>query len=132
MLRSFFAKNLFKTKFGVWVNVFCFHFGGDLAGRKFANIVCCFRKADPVEKGVRYNPKNFFQFAAGTWVVANMPCYASKARRFLWRAATETEAAYLHLPEGVAKRDDGLECATIGKLLAYLMTDFMRGVLGKG
>ena len=58
--------------------------------------------------------------------------YASKARRFIWRAATETETVYLHLPEGVARRDDGLENGMIGKLLAYLMTDFMRGVLGKG
>jgi formiminoglutamase len=56
---------------------------------------------------------------------------ATQARRFIWRAATETEAVYLHLPEGVAKRDDGLESSIIGKMLAYLMTDFMRGVLGK-
>ncbi len=56
----------------------------------------------------------------------------TQARRFLWRAATETEAVYLHLPEGVARRADGQESGTIGKLLAYLMTDFMRGVLGKG
>ena len=57
---------------------------------------------------------------------------AMQARRFMWRAATETEAVYLHLPEGIARRDDGLESTTIGKMLAYLMTDFMRGCWGRG
>ncbi len=47
------------------------------------------------------------------------------ARRFLCRAAAQTNAAYLHLTEGVAQRADGLESTTIGKTLAYLAADFM-------
>ncbi len=49
-----------------------------------------------------------------------------EARRFVVRAARECKVAYLHLTEGVARRADDLQSATIGKTLAYLASDFMR------
>ncbi len=50
------------------------------------------------------------------------------ARRYAWRAGRETEALYLHLCEGVRYRADGLENPHLGKAVAYLATDFMKGV----
>lgn len=49
-----------------------------------------------------------------------------EARRFVIRAARESRPAYLHLTEGVVMREDGLQSAVTGKVLAYLASDFMR------
>lgn len=45
----------------------------------------------------------------------------------LYKLGKESNSAYLHLPEGVANRSDGLEQKTIGKLLVYLMLSFVKG-----
>lgn len=59
---------------------------------------------------------------------AATPCGISslQARQFLFNAARFTEAAYLHLPEGCIRLEDGREDRMTAKLASYLVTDFMR------
>jgi formiminoglutamase len=59
---------------------------------------------------------------------AATPCGISslQARQFLFYAARFTEAAYLHLPEGCIRLEDGREDRMTAKLVSYLVTDFMR------
>lgn len=52
---------------------------------------------------------------------------AQQACQALFMLGMHPEAAYLHLPEAAAERADGLHQSTIGKLLAYLVTSFIRG-----
>lgn len=47
----------------------------------------------------------------------------------LYVCGKNNNAIYLHLPEGIAEREDGLTSATIGKLLSYLVQAFCKGVL---
>lgn len=64
---------------------------------------------------------------------AMTPCgiSAAQARYYIHEAATHCPAAYLHLCEGAARLDNGLTSTTVGKLLAYLVTDFVRAMNGK-
>jgi formiminoglutamase len=57
---------------------------------------------------------------------------AMEARRTLYRLARGAEIAYLHLPEGAARLSDGRHSALIGKLIATLLLDFIRGVNERG
>jgi formiminoglutamase len=59
---------------------------------------------------------------------AATPCGLSslQARQFLFQAAHFTEAAYLHLPEGSIRLEDGRVDLMTAKLVSYLVTDFMR------
>jgi len=50
---------------------------------------------------------------------------AKEAVRFLYKAGKR--ASYLHLPEGIYQRADGMEQKTIGKLQAYLVQAFIKG-----
>lgn len=52
-----------------------------------------------------------------------------QARRYVYRAGKETDALYLHLPEGATLLDDGRADGSTGKLIAYLISDFIKGVL---
>ena len=52
---------------------------------------------------------------------------AMEARRTLYRLTRAANVAYLHLPEGASRLADGRQSALIGKLIATLVLDFIRG-----
>jgi formiminoglutamase len=54
---------------------------------------------------------------------------AQQAMAFLYAAASRDTAAYLHLPEAICHRADGLQSQLSGKLLSYLVSAFAKGVL---
>lgn len=51
----------------------------------------------------------------------------TEALQYIYTAASNEQAAYLHLTEGVASRADGMTYPSIGKLLAYLVQAFVKG-----
>jgi len=53
-----------------------------------------------------------------------------QARQFIHLAASELQTAYLHIAEGAAQTDDGRQSATTGKLISFLVTDFVKARLG--
>ncbi|HTO16199.1 MAG TPA: formimidoylglutamase [Edaphocola sp.] len=52
-----------------------------------------------------------------------------EACNYLYNCGKEDNAVYLHLPEGVAVRNDGLQYPFIGKLISYLVQSFIKGKL---
>lgn len=56
------------------------------------------------------------------------PCGVStqQARQYVSLCAASAKAAYLHLCEGAAELQDGRKNETTGKLLSYLVTDFVK------
>lgn len=52
------------------------------------------------------------------------------ARQYLSFAAMDTRPAYLHICEGATRLSDGRSCVTTGKLISYLVSDFVKGLLG--
>jgi len=48
------------------------------------------------------------------------------ARQYLTFAATDCKIAYLHICEGAAQLDDGRKSDTTGKLISYLVSDFIK------
>jgi formiminoglutamase len=64
---------------------------------------------------------------------AATPCGISTltARRYISKAARRTAAAYLHLPEGAIRLADNRQNELTGKLVAYLVTDFMKAVASR-
>lgn len=59
---------------------------------------------------------------------AATPCgiAAIQARKYLFQVAHTVDIAYLHLTEGIVKRNDGVEDFMTAKLISYLITDFIR------
>jgi formiminoglutamase len=60
---------------------------------------------------------------------AMTPCGISptQARQYIHHTATSIEnIAYLHLCEGASQLENGLQSPTIGKLISYLVSDFMK------
>jgi formiminoglutamase len=59
---------------------------------------------------------------------AQTPCgiTALQARQYLWMAASELQPAYLHIAEGATQTEDGRRSPTTGKLIAYLVSDFVK------
>jgi formiminoglutamase len=51
---------------------------------------------------------------------------AIHARQFVSYAGGDTKTAYLHICEGAAKLSDGKSSETIGKLISYLVSDFLK------
>ena len=51
------------------------------------------------------------------------------ARQYVTFAAADTKPAYLHICEGATRLSDGRTDATSGKLISYLVTDFIKGRL---
>ena len=49
------------------------------------------------------------------------------ARKYLSFAAADTKPAYLHICEGATRLSDGRTDPTSGKLLSYLVSDFVKG-----
>lgn len=48
------------------------------------------------------------------------------ARQYISFASTDSKAAYLHISEGACQLNDGRKKETTGKLVAYLVSDFMK------
>jgi formiminoglutamase len=59
---------------------------------------------------------------------AATPCGVSalQARQYLSFAATDAKPAYLHICEGAAQLSDGRRNETTGKLISYLVSDFIK------
>ncbi len=58
------------------------------------------------------------------------PCGVTvlQARQFVHLAASANKIAYLHICEGASELDNGLKSSTAGKLIAYLVSDFVKAV----
>ncbi|MBX9785038.1 MAG: formimidoylglutamase [Chitinophagaceae bacterium] len=52
---------------------------------------------------------------------------ALHARQYLSFAATDTKTAYLHICEGASFLTDGRKSDSVGKLISYLVSDFVKG-----
>lgn len=50
------------------------------------------------------------------------------ARQYISFAAADTKPAYLHICEGATRLSDGRTDATSGKLISYLVSDFIKGM----
>lgn len=50
------------------------------------------------------------------------------ARQYISFAAADSKPAYLHICEGAARLSDGRYDATSGKLISYLVSDFIKGM----
>ena len=50
------------------------------------------------------------------------------ARQFITYAARHSKAAYLHICEGASQMADGRKDETTGKLISYLVSDFIKGM----
>ena len=53
---------------------------------------------------------------------------ANHARQFIHYATTQSKPAYLHICEGATKLDDGKTDTSTGKLVSYLVTDFLKAM----
>lgn len=61
---------------------------------------------------------------------AHSPCgvTACQARQYLTLAGNNAKAAYLHIAEGAARLQTGLNDENTGKLIAFLVSDFIKAV----
>ena len=50
-----------------------------------------------------------------------------QARQYVQYAAADTKAAYLHISEGAVQLTNGEKDAGTGKLISYLVSDFIKG-----
>jgi formiminoglutamase len=53
-----------------------------------------------------------------------------QARQYVSFAAADSKPAYLHICEGAAKLSDGRTDETVGKLISYLVSDFVKALQG--
>jgi formiminoglutamase len=49
-----------------------------------------------------------------------------QARQYMNFVATDSKIAYLHLCEGAARLENGEISSSIGKLISYLVSDFLK------
>ena len=61
---------------------------------------------------------------------ASTPCGISElqARQYVSFAATDTKPAYLHICEGATQMNDGRKDESTGKLISYLVADFIKAL----
>ena len=59
---------------------------------------------------------------------AATPCgiKAIQARQYINFAATDVKVAYLHIAEGAVLLEDGRKNESTGKLISYLVSDFVK------
>lgn len=50
----------------------------------------------------------------------------TQARQFIHQTATKCKVVYLHICEGASVLDNGLSSSTTGKLISYLVSDFVK------
>ena len=62
---------------------------------------------------------------------AMSPCGIStlQARQYLYQTAKNCAVAYLHITEGATQLDNGLSNPLTGKLVSYLVSDFLKAVV---
>jgi formiminoglutamase len=62
---------------------------------------------------------------------AMTPCGITplQARQYLYQVSQNVEVAYLHIVEGATKLENGWANPLTGKLVSYLVSDFMKGLL---
>lgn len=53
---------------------------------------------------------------------------ALHARQYITFAAVDSKVAYVHICEGAAQLNDGRKDETVGKLISYLVSDFLKAV----
>lgn len=65
---------------------------------------------------------------------ASSPCgvTARHARQYMNYVAIDSKIAYLHISEGAAKTEDGIFNNSTGKLVSYLVSDFVKSHLENG
>ena len=58
------------------------------------------------------------------------PCgfSSTQARQFIHQTAVKNKIAYLHICEGAVELENGQKSSTIGKLISYLVSDFVKAV----
>jgi len=54
------------------------------------------------------------------------------ARQYLTLAARDSQVAYVHICEGATRLNDGRTNETTGKLISYLVSDFIKSHEGSG
>ena len=54
---------------------------------------------------------------------------SNQARQYVSFAASDSKAAYLHISEGAVKLSDGRTNNSTGKLISYLVSDFVKAVM---
>jgi len=52
----------------------------------------------------------------------------TQARQFIHQTASKSKVAYLHICEGATVLDNGLKSTTNGKLISYLVSDFVKAI----
>jgi formiminoglutamase len=53
------------------------------------------------------------------------------ARQFVSYAASDSKVAYLHICEGAAQLSDGRTNSSTGKMISYLVSDFVKGMMAE-
>lgn len=53
---------------------------------------------------------------------------ATQARQFIYQTATKSKVAYLHICEGATVLENSLTSTTTGKLISYLVCDFVKAI----
>ncbi|MBK6275692.1 MAG: hypothetical protein IPF58_13780 [Saprospirales bacterium] len=53
---------------------------------------------------------------------------ANQVRQMLYQITQKNKIAYLHICEGVAESENGQTSSTIGKLISYLVSDFVKAL----
>lgn len=52
----------------------------------------------------------------------------NQVRQILYQITQKNKIAYLHICEGVAESESGQTSSTIGKLISYLVSDFVKSI----
>jgi formiminoglutamase len=60
--------------------------------------------------------------------ISSVGVSAMHARQFVNFTATNTKVAYLHIAEGATQTDDGRKDESTGKLISYLVSDFVKAL----
>ena len=112
--------------------------------RKNKNIQTCFYEdiavrqnitfGEAVQQGIEFTKNTYTGIELDLDAIENILTSAAtpsgfsalQARQFIHQAALQEKIAYLHISEGTAKSDNGSSSATIGKLISYLVSDFVK------
>lgn len=89
-----------------------------------------------IAHAVEFTADNYTGIELDLDIVENILCSAEtpagisslQARQYINYAAHHSKAAYLHICEGASQLTDGRKCDTTGKLLSYLVSDFVKGM----
>jgi formiminoglutamase len=89
-----------------------------------------------VADAVSFTEDNFTGIELDLDIIENTLCSAetpsgisvSDARRYIDLTAKKLKLCYLHICEGATQLTDGRKCHTTGKLISYLVSDFVKAV----